>query len=40
MWTTWSDGRRDVSLGLHAMAVQATHTIHPAVQFAVEIGHH
>ncbi|MGY1590608.1 hypothetical protein ACI79D_01395 [Geodermatophilus sp. SYSU D00708] len=40
VWTTWSDGRRDVSLGLHAMAVQATHTIPPAVQFAVEVGRH
>src|SRR3712207_831517 len=38
VWTTWSDGRRDVSLGLHAMAVEATHTVPPAVQFAVEIG--
>jgi hypothetical protein len=40
VWTTWSDGRRDVSLGLHAMASQATHTVPPAVQFAVEICQH
>ena len=38
VWTTWSDGRQDVSLGLHAMTFQATHTTPPAAQFAVEIG--